>query len=88
VGVFYQCWLYIPFNNPYVQASGGPTKAMIYESYPLDASKSEIRVLEILSAAGSSPQSYEICLRFHVVLLLEEPDYCALSYVWGDPDMR
>lgn len=69
-------------------ASGGPTKAMIYELYPLNTSKSEIRVLEILSAAGSSPQSYEICLRFHVVSLLEEPEYCALSYVWGDPDTR
>ncbi|KAJ4321489.1 hypothetical protein N0V84_005291 [Fusarium piperis] len=45
---------------------------------PLDTSRQEIRLLEIVS---TNP---EIACRFHPVSLLDNPSFCALSYVWGD----
>ncbi|KAH8723037.1 hypothetical protein GQ44DRAFT_338213 [Phaeosphaeriaceae sp. PMI808] len=60
----------------------------IYDLYPIDAAKKEIRLLEIISLVGrekeaKAAESLELKIRFHVVSLLEDPDYCALSYVWG-----
>ncbi|RSL69705.1 hypothetical protein CEP54_002162 [Fusarium duplospermum] len=45
---------------------------------PLDTSRKEIRLLEIISI---TPQ---IVCKFHTVSLLDNPSFCALSYVWGD----
>ena len=60
----------------------GVGKHPLYERYPLDPSRSEIRLLELVS----DPQSDEpLRARLHVVSLLESPEYCALSYVWGAP---
>ncbi|RSL59432.1 hypothetical protein CEP53_005814 [Fusarium sp. AF-6] len=45
---------------------------------PLDTSRKEIRLLEIISITPA------IVCRFHTVSLLNNPSFCALSYVWGD----
>ncbi|KAJ4208462.1 hypothetical protein NW767_001568 [Fusarium falciforme] len=45
---------------------------------PLDTSRKEIRLLEIISITP------EIICKFHTVSLLDNPSFCALSYVWGD----
>jgi hypothetical protein len=55
----------------------------LYELYPLDESRKEIRVLEVLSSLEDGP-THELRVRFHVVSLLDDPDYSALSYVWGE----
>ena len=48
----------------------------------LDASRSEIRLLEIL---GSDIPSSIVKCRQTTVSLLDRPSFAALSYVWGDP---
>ena len=50
---------------------------------PLDASRSEIRLLEILSPDDTGL----IICRLRTVSLLESPPFAALSYVWGDPSI-
>ncbi|KAM0433386.1 hypothetical protein ACHAPT_004263 [Fusarium lateritium] len=45
---------------------------------PLDTSRQEIRLLEIISVAP------EIVCKFQTVSLLDNPSFCTLSYVWGD----
>jgi hypothetical protein len=56
-------------------------KRSIYSA--LDTHKSEIRLLEIVNtdAGNTSPTS----CRFHTVSLQDEPQFAALSYVWGNP---
>ena len=51
--------------------------------YPLDASRSEIRLLEILSPDDTAL----IICRLTTVSLLECPPFAALSYVWGNPSI-
>lgn len=63
----------------------------LYSKYPLNESKRELRILEIVSPQSTSRapwkrNSTEIKVRFHVVCLLDKPEYSALSYVWGDPN--
>ncbi|PMD19576.1 hypothetical protein NA56DRAFT_575268 [Hyaloscypha hepaticicola] len=48
----------------------------------LDASRSEIRLLEIL---GSDIPSSIVKCRQTTVSLPDRPSFAALSYVWGDP---
>jgi hypothetical protein len=50
--------------------------------HDLDASRSEIRLLEILDS--DNPSSIIRC-RQTTVSLLDRPSFAALSYVWGDP---
>ncbi|EEU36529.1 uncharacterized protein NECHADRAFT_81217 [Fusarium vanettenii 77-13-4] len=45
---------------------------------PLDTSRKQIRLLEIISITP------KIICKFHTVSLLDNPSFCALSYVWGD----
>jgi len=59
-------------------------EAEIYAKYPLDESKSQIRLLEILSPSYL-PDGDDIRVRFHTVSLSDKPRFCALSYLWGDP---
>ncbi|KAH0545136.1 hypothetical protein FGG08_000748 [Glutinoglossum americanum] len=68
-----------------VQTSGEQTITTevletLYE--PLDMTRSEIRLLEILS---STDKESTIKCRLYKMSLLEYPEYAALSYVWGDP---
>jgi hypothetical protein len=49
---------------------------------PLDPARSQIRLLEIISA--DSDDGPVRCL-LRTVSLNDKPTYCALSYVWGDP---
>jgi Heterokaryon incompatibility protein (HET) len=54
---------------------------------PLDPDKAEIRLIELLPRASNSSDQIERfpqCNLIHVSLL-EEPEYIALSYTWGDP---
>jgi hypothetical protein len=54
---------------------------------PLDRSRSEIRLIELLPKTMMSPHQDEMsvyCKLFHVSLN-ENPQYVALSYTWGDP---
>jgi hypothetical protein len=63
-------------------------RSPIYNAYPLDKTKKEIRVMEMLSPTlleGEDITTCKIKVRFHVVSLLDRPEFCALSYVWGDP---
>lgn len=54
----------------------------IYER-PLDSTIQEIRLLEILlDDSDSSP----VAVKIHVVSLNDDPEFTALSYVWGDPN--
>ncbi|RFU30889.1 hypothetical protein B7463_g5465, partial [Scytalidium lignicola] len=55
-----------------------PLQASPYK--PLDKSKSEIRLLEILNVSEKAT----IC-QLHIVSLPSAPVFTALSYVWGDP---
>lgn len=50
---------------------------------PLDTTKSEIRLLRILS------DDSDTCVRcaLETVCLTDNPSFCALSYVWGDPSV-
>jgi hypothetical protein len=48
---------------------------------PLDESRSEIRLLEVLSSAGDGG----VKCRLSVSSLEGNPTFTALSYVWGDP---
>jgi hypothetical protein len=49
---------------------------------PLDPTRLEIRVIEILS---THPSDAQVRCRLHTISLLDKPIYVALSYVWGDP---
>lgn len=51
---------------------------------PLDPSKSEIRLLEIVETP-SDASSHTTC-KFSTVSLDDKPQFAALSYVWGDPN--
>ena len=51
----------------------------LYQS--LDESRSEIRLLEIISGSPGAP----VECKLSTVSLLETPNFAALSYVWGDP---
>jgi hypothetical protein len=48
---------------------------------PLDERRSEIRLLEIVSSGGSG----RLKCRLSVSSLEDNPEFAALSYVWGDP---
>lgn len=54
---------------------------------PLDPSKTEIRLVELLPRATNSSPYDERALRCNVfhISLNDKPDYAALSYAWGDP---
>lgn len=52
---------------------------------PLDKTRQDIRLLEIIND-GSNETQVECAL--HTVPLTEEVCFTALSYVWGDPNMR
>jgi hypothetical protein len=66
-----KCWLAtFPMKEP-----------EIYQK--LDTSKREIRLLEILPPQNDSDK---VRCRLHTVSLDGEPEYIALSYVWGDKD--
>jgi hypothetical protein len=59
----------------------------VWAKYPLRPSLSEIRLLEIISPTNlHGAETDPIVVRFHVVSLKEQPQYHALSYVWGDPN--
>jgi len=58
------------------------TKAALYR--PLDASRSEIRLLEILGGDELDDDGTMVRCRLSTVSLDDNPDFCALSYVWGD----
>lgn len=49
---------------------------------PLNQERNEIRLLTILPGKWSS----EVCCTLETVSMDDDPDYYALSYVWGDPD--
>ena len=51
---------------------------------PLDPSKSEIRLLEILGGDDLDHDGGPVRCRLSTVSLDDDPDFCALSYVWGD----
>ena len=57
----------------------GDVRAQIY--YPLDVAKLEIRVVEIISNEPERP----VECRLLTVSLKDNPDFMALSYLWGDP---
>jgi hypothetical protein len=63
----------------------GPLRSTppVYE--PLSIARAEIRVIEIVESEGSQGQ-LECVL--HTVSISENPDFAALSYVWGDPNTR
>jgi hypothetical protein len=48
---------------------------------PLDERRSEIRLIEIISSGGSG----RVKCRLSVSSLEDNPEFAALSYVWGDP---
>jgi hypothetical protein len=52
---------------------------------PIDASRGEIRLLELLHPSESEVRP---ACRIHHHSLDETKDYCALSYVWGDSSSR
>lgn len=52
-----------------------------YRYEPLDLSKNEIRLLELAPGTWDSP----IAGRLFAVSLDDNPDFDALSYLWGDP---
>lgn len=53
-----------------------------YASLPLDRSRRDIRLLEVIEIF---PQFQG---RLTVASLKDTPDFCALSYAWGDPSAR
>ena len=55
-----------------------------YRTYPLDFTRQQIRLLEILPGGRSD----ELQVKILVASLLERPDYDALSYCWGDSEAR
>ncbi|KAF3007828.1 hypothetical protein E8E13_010645 [Curvularia kusanoi] len=57
-----------------------PATGSIYE--PLDETRNEVRFLEILPSDPSSSNIVHCSLK--VYSLKDDPDYTALSYVWGD----
>ncbi|VUC25581.1 unnamed protein product [Clonostachys rosea] len=61
-------------------AEGADGGKSIYQ--PLNVSRQEIRLIEILSAEDP------IVCKISVVSLLEKPRYSALSYVWGDAAIK
>jgi hypothetical protein len=54
---------------------------------PLDASKSEIRLIELLPTATNTSTRRERTPRCNLIhaSLNDKPNYVALSYTWGDP---
>lgn len=61
----------------------GSSSASVYK--PLDPSRKEIRLLELL-ATSPSDKVYASC-RLTTVSLNEKPRFMALSYVWGAPSV-
>jgi hypothetical protein len=58
-----------------------------FQYTPLNASKTEIRLIELLPRATKCSSQSELgprCNLIHVSLD-DKPDYAALSYTWGDP---
>ena len=53
-----------------------------YRAYPLDFTRQQIRLLEILPGGRSD----ELQVKIFVASLLEKPNYDALSYCWGDSE--
>lgn len=53
----------------------------LYTSLPLDESRSEIRLLEIISDGSNAT----VECKLSVASLKDKPAFTALSYVWGDP---
>ncbi|KAJ3539208.1 hypothetical protein NM208_g5585 [Fusarium decemcellulare] len=51
----------------------------VYSALPLDHPRKQIRLLEIIA---TSPQ---ICCTLRTASLLDDPTFCAMSYVWGSP---
>lgn len=56
-----------------------PSLVPLYEALPLDAERSEIRLLILHPAGWHEP----IRCDFNIVSLDDRPNYSALSYVWG-----
>lgn len=52
---------------------------------PLDNTRNEIRLLEVLPAKSGDPEASVECKLF-TCSLNDKPSYTALSYVWGDPN--
>ena len=64
-----------------------PTDIAVISKYTynqLDSSRNQIRLLQVLPHANSSADQEVHCSLF-AVSLDDEPNYEALSYVWGDP---
>ncbi|KAK8154378.1 heterokaryon incompatibility protein-domain-containing protein [Phyllosticta citrichinensis] len=51
---------------------------------PLQAQTQEIRIIQVLPLAEESKKSSQVHCKLKHVNLGDEPDYRALSYVWGD----
>ncbi len=52
-------------------------------SKPLDPTKSQIRLLEIISDHGGM-----VAFRLSTASLDDNPAFCALPYVWGDASIK
>ncbi|KAK7530916.1 heterokaryon incompatibility protein-domain-containing protein [Phyllosticta citribraziliensis] len=55
---------------------------------PLQAQTQEIRIIQVLPLAEESNDSSQVHCKLKHVHLTDEPEYCALSYVWGDPQAK
>ena len=55
-----------------------------YRAHPLDFTRQQIRLLEILPGGRSD----ELQVKILVASLLERPNYDALSYCWGDSEAK
>ncbi|KAK7516316.1 hypothetical protein IWZ03DRAFT_360069 [Phyllosticta citriasiana] len=51
---------------------------------PLQAQTQEIRIIQVLPLAEESHESPQVHCKLKQVDLVDEPEYSALSYVWGD----
>jgi hypothetical protein len=62
---------------------------MAFRYTPLDRSKQEIRLIQLLPPSPSShqPESDTIKCTLEHVFLDDAPEYLALSYVWGTPNL-
>lgn len=74
-----------PLSSDNGKPAAGNPAGSFYESYPVSQGQNLIRVLD-LEVVADDNDTQTLRAQLRVVDLTQDPDYTALSYVWGTVD--